>query len=83
MNNLIVGVLNLISGINDMKYSDEVIKNPTGIVKRFESLTGPVVTLVYNIIFDGVIGVVGSVYYLVAIRNFVMSNKAAFETLDA
>lgn len=76
-------MLNLISGINDMKYSDAVRKNPTGIVKRYESLTGPIVTLVYNIIFGGIIGVVGSVYYLVAIRSFVMSNKEAFEALDA
>ena len=79
---LIVGVLNILSAINDMNYSKTLATNPTGLVKRFEPLTGPIITLVYNLVFGGVIGVAGSVYYLVAIRNFVMENKVAFSSLD-
>ena len=75
---LIVGVLNIISSVQDMNYSKALPENPTGIVQKFEPITGPVITLIYNLIFGGIIGVVGSIYYFVGIRSFVMENKAAF-----
>ena len=75
---LIVGVLNVISSVQDMNYSKQLPENSAGIVQKFEPLTGPVITLIYNLIFGGIIGVVGSIYYFVGIRNFVMENKAAF-----
>ena len=80
---LIVGLLNIISSIQDMQYSKTLLENPTGIVAKFEPITGPIITLVYNLIIGGVIGVVGSIYYFVAIRNFVMENKQFFASLDA
>ena len=79
---LIVGVLNVISSIQDMQYSKKVLADPSGIVKRFEPLVGPIITLIYNLVIGGVIGVVGSIYYFVAIRNFVMENRMAFEAMD-
>ncbi|MBQ6997560.1 MAG: zinc-ribbon domain-containing protein [Oscillospiraceae bacterium] len=79
---LIVGALNIISSVQDMNYSKALPNNPTGIVAKFEPLTGPIITLIYNLIFGGVIGVVGSIYYFVAIRNYVMENKQAFASLD-
>ncbi|MBE6941685.1 MAG: hypothetical protein E7455_05345 [Ruminococcaceae bacterium] len=75
---LIVGVLNVVSSVQDMNYSKQLPDNPTGIIQKFEPVTGPVITLVYNLIFGGIIGVVGSIYYFVGIRSFVMENKAAF-----
>ena len=75
---LIVGVLNVISSVQDMNYSKQLPENPTGIVQKFEPIIGPVITLVYNLIFGGIIGVIGSIYYFVGIRSFVMENKAAF-----
>lgn len=80
---LIVGVLNIVSSVQDMKYSKTLHENPTGIVAKFEPITGPVITLIYNLIIGGVIGVVGSIYYFVAIRNYVMENKQFFVSLDA
>lgn len=80
---LIVGVLNIISAVQDMNYSKALPENPTGIIAKFEPLTGPIITLVYNLVIGGVIGVVGSIYYFVAIRNYVMENKQAFASLDA
>ena len=38
--------------------------------------------IIDNLVIGGVIGVIGSIYYFVAIRNFVMENKATFESLD-
>ena len=80
---LIVGVLNVISSVQDMKYSKTLLENSTGIVAKFEPLTGPIITLVYNLVIGGVIGVVGSIYYFFAIRNYVMENKQFFASLDA
>lgn len=79
---LIVGILNLVSAAKDMTYSKTVLENPNGIVKNFESLTSPVITLVYNLVIGGVIGVVGSIYYFVGLRGFVMENKNAFLALE-
>ncbi len=80
---LIVGVLNIISSIQDMQYSKILLENPTGIVPKFEPIVGPIITLVYNLVIGGVIGVVGSIYYFFAIRNYVMENKRFFASLDA
>ena len=60
---LIVGVLNLVSAIKDIRYSRSVLRNPKGIVAQVEPLVGPILTLIYNLIFGGVIGVVGPIYY--------------------
>lgn len=79
---LVVGVLNLVSAIKDMEYSKTVLQNPTGIVANFESLTSPIITLVYNLVIGGFIGVIGSIYYFVALRGFVMENKNAFLALE-
>lgn len=79
---LIIGVLNIISSVQDMNYSKTIMSNPAGIVDKAKPLTGPVITLVYNLIFGGVIGVVGSIYYLVGIRSFVLENEAGFKAIE-
>lgn len=76
---LIVGVLNIVSSVNDMKYSKKLRQTPQKIVEKFEPLTGPVITMVYNLVLGGVIGVIGSIYYLTCIRSYVMEHK---ETLQ-
>ena len=77
-----VGVLNIVSATKDIKYSSELIYAPAGIVQKFEPVTGPIITMAYNLIFGGVIGVVGSIYYFVGLRGFVMENKNAFLAYD-
>lgn len=79
---LVVGVLNIISSVQDMQYSKTIIENPTGIVAKFAPIERPIIILVYNLVIGGVIGVLGSIYYFVAIRNFVMENKQLFASLD-
>ena len=79
---LIVGVLNIVSSIQDMQYSKTLLEKPNGIVEKFEPITGPVITLVYNLVIGGIIGVVGSIYYFIGIRNYVMENKQFFISLD-
>lgn len=80
---LIVGVLNIISSMQDMQYSKTILEQPTGIVAKFEPITGPIITLVYNLVIGGVIGVIGSIYYFFAIRSYVMENKQFFAGFDS
>lgn len=80
---LIVGVLNIISSVQDMSYSKTILENPTGIVEKVKPLTGPIIILVYNLVVGGVIGVIGSIYYLVAIRSFVLENETSFVQMEA
>lgn len=77
-----VGVMNIISSISNLKYSKTVLQNPVGVVKRFEPLAGPIISLVYNAVFGGVIGIAGSIYYLTAIRSYVMNHRDAFLALE-
>ena len=78
----IVGILNIVSAINDMNYSKTIFDDPSNIVQKFESLTMPIITLVYNLIFGGIIGIAGSIYYFISIRGFVLENRTEFEKLS-
>ena len=79
---MIVGVLNIISEIQDIIFSGKMLKNPNGIVDKVRPLVGAILILIYNVIFGGVLGVAGSIYYLVGIRNFVMKNEGEFKSLE-
>lgn len=79
---LIVGALNLLSAIGNIKYSNRILNNPTNIVKNAEPLISPIITLVYNVVIGGIVGVAGSIYYLIAVRGFVLENKEAFLALE-
>lgn len=75
---VIVGVLNIISAVHDITYSKQLLNGPQVVVSKFEPVAGAVITMVYNVIFGGVIGIAGSIYYFAAIRDLVMKNKDAF-----
>lgn len=79
---LIIGILNLLSAISDIRTSKKFLSNPTGIVKDAKPLAGHIITLLYNFFIGGVIGVIGVVYYLVAIRGYVLENEQAFLEIE-
>ena len=80
---LIVGVLNIISAISDIKSSKRIRFDQNDIFKTYQPLTGPIITLIYNVVIGGIIGVLGSIYYLVFVRGFVIKNKDQFLALEA
>ena len=79
---LIVGILNLISSIQDLNYSKEIMNKPIGIVAKMKPLTGTIVVLIYNLVIGGVIGIAGSIYYLIAVRGYVLENEQAFLEIE-
>ena len=78
---LVVGVLNIVSATKDLQYSKTVLTDPRGIVAKYEPVGGAVITLIYNILIGGLIGVIGSIYYFVGVRGFVMANRDGFDQI--
>lgn len=79
---LILGIVNLVGGIKDIGYSKDIFLNPTGITAKFEPVAGLICTALFNFIIGGVVGIAGSIYYALAIRQFVMDNREAFDVID-
>lgn len=79
---LIVGALNIISAITDIKNSKRILSNQNGIVKAYEPITNAIIALIYNVVIGGIIGVLGSIYYLVFVRGFVMEKKSQFLEME-
>ena len=79
----VIGALNLVSAFGDINYSSRILQNPVGIVSNAQPLVRPIITLAYNFIAGGIIGVAGSIYYLVAVRGFILVNQAYFLSLES
>ncbi len=79
---IVAGVFNVIYALSNSAYSQDLLKCPSEIVLRFKSLLIPLFVLFYNIAFGAGMGVIGSVYYFVFIKWFVVKNKEFFEVFD-
>ena len=79
---IIVGLLNLYSAIQDINFSKSFAATPVGLVEKVKPTTSAIITLIYNLIIGGVIGVAGSIYYFVAVRGFVLENEQAFLEIE-
>lgn len=77
----IVGILNIWSAIRDFQTSKNLFTCRVGLVKAYTPVTGFVIALIYNLVFGGVIGIAGSLYYYFAIRGYIMDNKEYFNTI--
>ena len=77
----IVGILNIISGVRDIQTAKKMPIYRVGLVNAYKPLVGPVIVFIYNLIFGGVIGIVGSLFYFFGIRGYVMDNQDYFNIL--
>lgn len=78
---LIVAAANTMFCVRDYKYSGEVIQNPVGIVAKYSPVGNIVATLIYNVLFGGIIGIAGSIYAFV-VRSFVKNNENGFMQIE-
>lgn len=76
-----IAALNIFAAYKDYQFSNTILSMPIGIVGKFQPLTSYIITLIYNLIFGGVIGVAGTIYDL-TIRNYVMTNATAFLSIE-
>lgn len=79
---LLVGAVNLINSVQDIKFSRSFPQNPVGLVNKVRPLVSPIIILVYNIFFGGIIGIVGSIYYFLAVRGYVLEREQSFLELE-
>ena len=77
---VVAGGWNIYAGVSRLKQSNAVLQPWKGIVKSYEdSQTNIIIGLVINLFLGGVIGVIGSIFDLVAIRGYVLENRQVFE----
>ncbi len=79
---LAIGIYNIVSAVKDMKYSKLIITDRNNIVSKFEPLGLAIFLLIYNLTLGGFFGVVGSIYYLICVRGFVMENQIQFNNMN-
>ena len=79
---MVIGLLNILCAIVDLTIAKNFPQKPVGLIKRSKPLAGHIFILIYNLFVGGVIGVVGSIYYLLAVRQYVITNEAAFRKLE-
>lgn len=78
---IVVSIVNYIVSSKDFKYSKDVLVQPIGIVKKFTPIGGYIGTLIYNILFGGLIGIIGSIFGFVT-RSYVMNNATIFNNIE-
>ncbi len=76
-----IGVVNIVLSGKDRAYSAEILQRPVGIVAKYTPVGPLVATLLYNLIFGGIIAVAGSIYDF-TVRNYAMSNQATFLQIE-
>ena len=77
---IICGAYNIYVAVLTLKRSKQVLNPWPGIVQFYDSwLTSIIICIVMNVLFGGVIGVVGALYDLFALRGYVLSNKAVLQ----
>ena len=77
----LVGLWNIYAGYTNLKVAKEMPIRRVGLVQVYEPLFSSILVLLLNLFFGGVIGIVGSLYYLICIRGYVMENRGYFNTL--
>ncbi len=78
---IIVAIINFRFASSNFRYAKEVKIRPTGIILRYQSISTLVGTLIYNLLFGGIVGVIGTIMGFCT-RNFVMSNIARFRDIE-
>lgn len=78
---LIVALFNGIFAYNSFQKAKKVRTPYPGMVAEYEKqLTSIIIALVYNAIFGGIVGVAGNIFDLIT-RNYVLTNRAFFESV--
>lgn len=80
---IIVGIYNLIVSIHNIDYSKKILQYPVGIYKSFEPITSYIVVLLINLFFGAFIGIIGSLYDIFGVRNYVLNHKEAFDRIES
>ena len=78
---MIVAGMNISFSIKAFTFAKEVYIEPVGVLERYAPIGKPLGSLIYNILFGGLIGVIASIYAFV-IRNFVITHEMEFYKIE-
>jgi hypothetical protein len=78
---ILEGIKNITRGFKDIKFSERLWHTPTNIVKRYKTPAAAVEAFIDNIIFGGIIGLIGCIM-LQNSRSFVKKNLGEFEQIE-
>ena len=77
---IVSGAWNIYASISRFKQAKLVLNPWRGIVNSYDSwISNIIIGIVINVLFGGMIGVAGSIYDLIAVRGYVLSNRQVFE----
>ena len=76
-----LGLWNIYAAYTNLKVAKEMPIRRVGLVRVYEPIVSPIINLVLNLILGAGIGVIGSLYYLIFIRGYVLENRDYFNTL--
>lgn len=77
---IICGAWNIYAATTRFKQAQSVLNPWKGIVATYDAWQKNIIIgIVINVLFGGVIGVAGSLYDFLAVRDYVLSNKKVFE----
>lgn len=79
---LFMGLMNIYAGIVNKKSAKLLLDDPRDIVKRYSPAGGAILLLIFNLFLGAVIGVIATIYWLVAVRGYVLNNIDEFERID-
>jgi len=79
---LVIGILNIFNSIQNFSYSKTILHSPVGIVAKYSPVGGAIFNLIYNILFGGLVGIIGSIYYF-TVRSLVVVNSMQFSEIEA
>ena len=75
----ISGIWNIYAAITRFRQAKRVLRPWRGIVSSYDRwLTTILICIGINVCFGGVVGVLGAVYDLVAVRDYVLKNRSVF-----
>lgn len=78
---IIIAIINGATAYGCFKKAKKVRNPYPGMVAEYDKqMTSLVISIVYNVIFGGVIGVAGNIFDLIT-RNYVLANRAVFESM--
>ena len=75
---LIAAIINIIYAIIHFGYAKEIFRNPAAVLRKIDSSGLYITSIVLNIIFGGVIGIIGGIIMLNT-RTLALGNQFVFQ----
>lgn len=78
---VVISIINFMNVYCDFSYIKEIKYSPVGIIEKYKSSKNLIFVLLYNLIFGGLIGIVGVIFGFIT-RNFVINNLNTFAIIE-